>query len=134
MRSFTSLFAALLIATIFVLSGGNASAHVVTCDFTTGGGWILIPSGTASGSLGLPESGEKANFGIVGGCKDRKSTRLNSSHGYISYPVFCLKKKTQRPRPCAPSPRSLHNRAAHRSHTQPNRPPPPHNCTPTWHR
>src|SRR2546422_4999981 len=31
---------------------------------------------------------------------DRKSTRLNSSHGYISYAVFCLKKKTQ-PRPQA---------------------------------
>src|SRR5256884_1563868 len=27
-------------------------------------------------------------------CGDRKSTRLNSSHGYISYAVFCLKKKT----------------------------------------
>src|SRR2546429_5363930 len=26
---------------------------------------------------------------------DRKSTRLNSSHGYISYAVFCLKKKTR---------------------------------------
>mgnify|MGYP000126522655 CR=1 FL=1 len=26
---------------------------------------------------------------------DRKSTRLNSSHGYISYAVFCLKKKKQ---------------------------------------
>src|SRR5687768_18333405 len=25
---------------------------------------------------------------------DRKSTRLNSSHGYISYAVFCLKQKT----------------------------------------
>src|SRR2546422_7049422 len=36
--------------------------------------------------------------------RDRKSTRLNSSHGYISYAVFCLKKKKkyrtrQRPRP-----------------------------------
>src|SRR2546422_8514019 len=30
---------------------------------------------------------------------DRKSTRLNSSHGYISYAVFCLKKKTHRSRP-----------------------------------
>src|SRR5687768_18341059 len=38
----------------------------------------------------------------LGGCfgegyskarRDRKSTRLNSSHGYISYAVFCLKKK-----------------------------------------
>src|SRR2546422_7892759 len=27
---------------------------------------------------------------------DRKSTRLNSSHGYISYAVFCLKKKNNR--------------------------------------
>src|SRR5256884_5091272 len=26
--------------------------------------------------------------------QDRKSTRLNSSHGYISYAVFCFKKKT----------------------------------------
>src|SRR5256884_3467499 len=31
---------------------------------------------------------------------DRKSTRLNSSHGYISYAVFCLKKK-----------KCIHNRA-----------------------
>src|SRR2546429_168258 len=30
---------------------------------------------------------------------DRKSTRLNSSHGYISYAVFCLKKKTEMPTP-----------------------------------
>src|SRR2546422_10774589 len=30
---------------------------------------------------------------IVLNLKDRKSTRLNSSHGYISYAVFCLKKK-----------------------------------------
>src|SRR5256884_6205928 len=29
---------------------------------------------------------------------DRKSTRLNSSHGYISYAVFCLKKKKQNKR------------------------------------
>src|SRR5256884_9035991 len=28
--------------------------------------------------------------------RDRKSTRLNSSHGYISYAVFCLKKKNNR--------------------------------------
>src|SRR2546422_2342181 len=29
--------------------------------------------------------------------RDRKSTRLNSSHGYISYAVFCLKKKKKDP-------------------------------------
>src|SRR5256885_11855601 len=32
----------------------------------------------------------------VGGLKDRKSTRLNSSHLVISYAVFCLKKKKTR--------------------------------------
>src|SRR2546422_4367638 len=31
------------------------------------------------------------------GIGDRKSTRLNSSHGYISYAVFCLKKKKTTP-------------------------------------
>src|SRR2546422_1844523 len=41
------------------------------------------------------------------GPRDRKSTRLNSSHGYISYAVFCLKKKKNRveerePRALAP--------------------------------
>src|SRR2546422_3447699 len=30
---------------------------------------------------------------VRGMTQDRKSTRLNSSHGYISYAVFCLKKK-----------------------------------------
>src|SRR2546422_5479391 len=34
----------------------------------------------------------RAHTGGVHGT-DRKSTRLNSSHGYISYAVFCLKKK-----------------------------------------
>src|SRR5687768_17932150 len=32
---------------------------------------------------------------VTGQGRDRKSTRLNSSHGYISYAVFCLKKKKQ---------------------------------------
>src|SRR2546422_4446015 len=31
--------------------------------------------------------------GLAVESEDRKSTRLNSSHGYISYAVFCLKKK-----------------------------------------
>src|SRR5205809_1636589 len=34
--------------------------------------------------------------GTAPGAQDRKSTRLNSSHGYISYAVFCLKKKNKR--------------------------------------
>src|SRR2546429_4977254 len=37
---------------------------------------------------------------VAAAVEDRKSTRLNSSHGYISYAVFCLKKK-KGPRPWA---------------------------------
>src|SRR2546422_5692363 len=36
---------------------------------------------------------EGAINGMLASLEDRKSTRLNSSHGYISYAVFCLKKK-----------------------------------------
>src|SRR2546422_3563639 len=48
----------------------------------------------AGGGLGLLD--RKAGRGVDHqglGSTDRKSTRLNSSHGYISYAVFCLKKK-----------------------------------------
>src|SRR2546429_7335357 len=37
------------------------------------------------------DAGGRQHDGLDG--EDRKSTRLNSSHGYISYAVFCLKKK-----------------------------------------
>src|SRR2546429_4601397 len=40
----------------------------------------------------LRESGEDLSGPLQ---LDRKSTRLNSSHGYISYAVFCLKKKSK---------------------------------------
>src|SRR2546422_6238442 len=37
---------------------------------------------------------------LVFNAGDRKSTRLNSSHGYISYAVFCLKKKKKKKTQC----------------------------------
>src|SRR5687768_18259338 len=37
-----------------------------------------------------------AVLGLRADRQDRKSTRLNSSHGYISYAVFCLKKKKKK--------------------------------------
>src|SRR5687768_18062096 len=46
---------------------------------------ILRPSEAATSSMRAGPTGK--------GELDRKSTRLNSSHGYISYAVFCLKKK-----------------------------------------
>src|SRR2546422_1792022 len=56
----------------------------------------LVPErrgGTAPGQCGRDRKWtEGSPCGRRGG-QDRKSTRLNSSHGYISYAVFCLKKK-----------------------------------------
>src|SRR5687768_18237672 len=45
----------------------------------------------------LENEGCEYIFGVPGeeNAEDRKSTRLNSSHGYISYAVFCLKKKNK---------------------------------------
>src|SRR5687768_17674798 len=40
--------------------------------------------------------GGRARAAACGDRRDRKSTRLNSSHGYISYAVFCLKKKKKK--------------------------------------
>src|SRR2546429_866059 len=40
-----------------------------------------------------PSSSSRRNERTFQTATDRKSTRLNSSHGYISYAVFCLKKK-----------------------------------------
>src|SRR2546429_6394990 len=44
---------------------------------------------------------------------DRKSTRLNSSHGYISYAVFCLKKKKTIQYTHRISPYALRSRVVH---------------------
>src|SRR3712207_7374728 len=53
-------------------------------------GWGLLPFGASAK--------EPARIGFLAGSsaegsRDRKSTRLNSSHANISYAVFCLKKK-----------------------------------------
>src|SRR2546429_5921695 len=55
--------------------------------------------------------------------RDRKSTRLNSSHGYISYAVFCLKKKnvlttmTGNDAPAAFAPVALHETSPGLAHS-----------------
>src|SRR2546422_8534872 len=47
----------------------------------------------ASVTRSVPVGKSSAAMPSLPGMRDRKSTRLNSSHGYISYAVFCLKKK-----------------------------------------
>src|SRR2546429_770309 len=57
------------------------------------------PEAQVPGRAGLRhDRGEPGDAPVADeGCpdEDRKSTRLNSSHGYISYAVFCLKKKNR---------------------------------------
>src|SRR2546429_7159493 len=65
----------------------------------------LFPYTTLFRSRRVLHRGEKGRHGHVRtrarggggarGARDRKSTRLNSSHGYISYAAFCLKKKKE---------------------------------------
>src|SRR6266536_3127063 len=54
---------------------------------------IQHPRGNSQSLLGLLDEG-----GVDGVHEDRKSTRLNSSHEWISYAVFCLKKKKKKNR------------------------------------
>src|SRR2546422_356982 len=60
---------------------------------------ITAIGGRKFGMLRLYSRGVYALCQVVGRdgpAVDRKSTRLNSSHGYISYAVFCLKKKNKK--------------------------------------
>src|SRR2546430_2838757 len=54
-----------------------------------------LPISTSAGDEGSPVAGRPAALDRTNGSRprDRKSTRLNSSHSQISYAVFCLKKK-----------------------------------------
>src|SRR2546422_8361592 len=58
-------------------------------------GWQFAPNGGQSsiGETCFQLSKKDRPCFALDPVVDRKSTRLNSSHGYISYAVFCLKKK-----------------------------------------
>src|SRR2546422_11368621 len=65
----------------------------VTLTKDNGGNWKVI----APKPLGADHSADSSMLSSLSSLNsDRKSTRLNSSHGYISYAVFCLKKKKKR--------------------------------------
>src|SRR5256884_7103976 len=54
---------------------------------------ILIPTLVVIALVVIPYFNVNVEGKAIWSRPDRKSTRLNSSHGYISYAVFCLKKK-----------------------------------------
>src|SRR2546429_4520029 len=56
----------------------------------------VLPNGRSSPGIVRREKHGEHEDQAAETCGDRKSTRLNSSHGYISYAVFCLKKKKPR--------------------------------------
>src|SRR5437773_5761113 len=85
---------------VAVLAGLSLSAYPSTrlpaCDADSGG--ISLPAGfcavVVADQVGAPRHLAIApNGDVFVAQKDRKSTRLNSSHITISYAVFCLKKK-----------------------------------------
>src|SRR3712207_8525467 len=59
-----------------------------------GGGVVGRGDGADPAGGALPRPGGARRLAHRGVRRDRKSTRLNSSHANISYAVFCLKKKT----------------------------------------
>src|SRR2546422_3505606 len=70
---------------------GPPSKTVTACACRAGIGYS-----TRSARVGLSDCPMDRRRLILASLGDRKSTRLNSSHGYISYALFCLKKKKER--------------------------------------
>src|SRR2546422_2397218 len=81
--------------TLFRSSGADRLA-----EGPAGGGPGAGRRAGPGGSAGQPPAAALRGPSAAAG--DRKSTRLNSSHGYISYAVFCLKKKKNN-KPISPS-------------------------------
>src|SRR5687768_8831218 len=76
-----------------VIQGPGENAGVIDI----GEGWVAAFKMESHNHPSFIEPYQGAATGVGGILRDildRKSTRLNSSHGYISYAVFCLKKKT----------------------------------------
>src|SRR2546422_7803288 len=70
----------------------SAAAPFAVTEIDPYTGALLVRNGFSS------DFGTRVAFADLAGVQtaDRKSTRLNSSHGYISYAVFCLKKKKKK--------------------------------------
>src|SRR5207245_3921845 len=71
--------------------GGSAEAAPALMHLA----WSSMAALTIAPLQDLLNLGAEARMNVPGRARDRKSTRLNSSHGSISYAVFCLKKKNK---------------------------------------
>src|SRR5690606_41420686 len=94
-----SLFSFLFVC-FFIYFGSHLIQHAVptrrSSDLVLLGA-VLLGEGVATPAetwFLLAGAAITATAGVIALARDRKSTRLNSSHVKISYAVFCLKKKT----------------------------------------
>src|SRR3712207_8455084 len=78
----------------------QAAGTFVTVNAGPVGSWWEDRQAAALRSGDITEFGHEV---AVADLRDRKSTRLNSSHANISYAVFCLKKKINSPLPLSPT-------------------------------
>src|SRR2546422_2789125 len=85
---YTTLFRSRLLAPGFAAVPGKFELAVTMTRIMFP---FLLLVALAAQAMGVLNASNK--FGVPAMASDRKSTRLNSSHGYISYAVFCLKKK-----------------------------------------
>src|SRR2546429_3067973 len=84
---YTTLFRSQQVSFLLCTAGGKRTTEPIARRHASGAGkpngWLVAPTYYRGSRPSSP--------------RDRKSTRLNSSHGYISYAVFCLKKKKNKP-------------------------------------
>src|SRR2546422_3731868 len=80
---------------IELAEGGQYGLHAYSSGYIYKPNAVRVETGaTLEVEVVLVPEPTRANDPVI----DRKSTRLNSSHGYISYAVFCLKKKKKNKR------------------------------------
>src|SRR5687768_18095213 len=73
------------------IRSASAIGEIHACPRCGGMVHIVPPPGWTAENQSAPQA-----IAVAAVSADRKSTRLNSSHGYISYAVFCLKKKKKK--------------------------------------
>src|SRR2546430_11626819 len=86
---YTTLFRSL------VRGDAGASLEMLAGASRVRSGWRTAAGAAAAYRARIDAQFDSATRARLAAVRDRKSTRLNSSHSQISYAVFCLKKTTQ---------------------------------------